>query len=145
MKLVVALLVVFSLALAHGNVIPDTAPFERSPEEGDLFEGDIAGVTLVHDGRGAAQIVTASRVKWPNGVVPYVFDSVYCKSLRSNWRAARLQVSSSWVPIFSFSRGSQGHLLDRHEDGGGPDQTEWPRLHQVRAANGREHLHPGHQ
>lgn len=78
MKLVIAL-VVFNLALAYGNVIPEV-PYERSPEEGDLFEGDIAGVTLVENGKGAAQIVTASRVKWPNGVVPYVFDSVFCKS-----------------------------------------------------------------
>lgn len=83
MKLVIAL-VVFNLALALGNVIPDTG-FERSPEEGDLFEGDIAGVTLVDTGKGAAQIVTATRVKWPNGVVPYVFDSVYCKSGSIDW------------------------------------------------------------
>jgi len=41
---------------------------------GDLFEGDILGVE-----RGAAQKPTTSRLKWPNGVVPYIIDSIYSK------------------------------------------------------------------
>jgi hypothetical protein len=40
-----------------------------------LFEGDILGVE-----RGAAQIPTSTRLKWPNGVVPYIIDSIYSKA-----------------------------------------------------------------
>lgn len=45
----------------------------KDPMQGDLFEGDIAGVPL--DLKGLAQIPTSSYGKWPNGIVPYTIDS----------------------------------------------------------------------
>lgn len=51
--------------------------YEKSPEEGDLFEGDIAGIE-----KGAAQIPTSSRVRWPNGVIPYEIDPIFGKKFK---------------------------------------------------------------
>ena len=52
----------------------------KNPEEGELFEGDIAGIDPI---KGAAQIPTLSRIKWPYGVVPYIIDAVYTKDQRN--------------------------------------------------------------
>jgi len=41
----------------------------KDPMQGDLFEGDIAGVD-----KGLAQVPTNSYGKWPNGVVPFIID-----------------------------------------------------------------------
>lgn len=46
---------------------------ENDPMQGDFFEGDIAGIAK--DAKGLAQIPTYSYGKWPNGIVPYIFDS----------------------------------------------------------------------
>ena len=61
------------IALAQSSPIQKE---EINPEEGDLFEGDIAGIE-----KGAAQVPTLSRVLWPNGVVPYEIDPVFCKKI----------------------------------------------------------------
>jgi hypothetical protein len=52
--------------------------YEKSPEESGLFEGDIAGTLIA---KGASQIPTQFRIKWPGGVIPYTIDSTvqYCK------------------------------------------------------------------
>ena len=58
------------IVFSYTYVVPK---YEKSPEEGDLFEGDIAGIKV--DEKGAAQIPTSTRVKWAGGVVPYVIDA----------------------------------------------------------------------
>ncbi|CAF0998878.1 unnamed protein product [Brachionus calyciflorus] len=63
-----------SLSNLRNKITPVQLPLEENPEEGDLFEGDIAGIDLE---KGALQIPTSSYGKWPNGVVPYEIDPIF--------------------------------------------------------------------
>lgn len=96
-KIFFALCAFILIAHAQSNPIETE---EVNPEEGDLFEGDIAGID-----KGAAQKPTLSRVLWPQGVVPYEIDPVFSRKIKKNhFKKFKIFYLSSESHRYNFSR-----------------------------------------